>query len=363
VPRRKTAVKTKSTKHAKKRTKLSSLITPGLIDIHFHGAFGIDLMTAEATQLDELAIRLKAKGIAAFCPTTLSSPHAKMLETVGRLGRWIGQKKASNQAIPLGLHLEGPYISGGACGAHPPSAIRKLSFPELEELWSESQHTIKILTVAPEELSPSDLKKLVEWCRTREIVLSLGHSKATEKQAFLAFNAGFRGVTHAWNAMSFHHRAPGVLGAAMRHPQVYLELIIDQIHVAPEVVRWTRSLHPADRLCLVSDCVPAAGTLEGSWHGFGALQIQFKDGAGRLRDGSLAGGGRLLSDLVALWVCDEALAIGSSPREVLKAAQTSFSRAQLLALGFTPQQSNALLKRTRIRWNPLPNGKLRYEVM
>ena len=358
MPRRKTDVKNKHVKPRGSRTqsklKEKEIHALGAVDLHFHGAFGIDLMTADSAQMDLLSKLMWENGIAAFCPTTLSAPAAVLAEAVGRIGNWI-QSKSAPGAVPLGIHLEGPFIDSGACGAHPRDTIRKLNFLELENLWKASQNTLKILTVAPEILTKSELNQLVKWTSERKISLSLGHSKATEIQASVAFDAGFRGVTHAWNALPFHHRAPGPLGAALGRKDVYLELILDQVHVSQSVIRLSRKLHSASQTCFISDCVPAAATRVGSQHSFGPLTIQFKDGACRLPDGSLAGGGRLLPEAFGRWLSTEAEQTGRKASEILRESLESLTTAPLRAIGVSPQ---VLIKR-KIRWKLDKLGNLK----
>jgi N-acetylglucosamine-6-phosphate deacetylase len=302
----------------------------GAVDIHFHGAFGIDLMSASPRQLHELSQLLAERGIAAFCATTLSVPFAELRATTRNLGAWISQGTPKG-ALPLGIHLEGPYIDPAACGAHPPEAIRPLKFEELDQLWEDSRHTLKLITFAPERLTQTQLARLVKWARVRKITLSLGHSKATEAQAQQAFDAGVQGLTHAWNALSFHHRAPGAMGAALGRKDVTMELILDQVHVAPSVMRWTREVHP--RLCYVSDCVPAAATKAGTWHSFGDLKVRFKDGACRLKGDHLAGGGILLPEAFARWVEAEAHAQKRPAGTILREQLPSLTTIPLAYLG------------------------------
>jgi N-acetylglucosamine-6-phosphate deacetylase len=316
----------------------------GLIDLHFHGAFGIDLMSAEAPDLDRLSHKLHAAGLDGFCATTLSTDRPPLLETVGRLGDWISSRKSSHWgrlslARPLGIHLEGPFLSSQARGAHPPGGVRPLTRSEVLELWDASRGTLKILTVAPEELSPSLLRWLTTWARDRKhVVLSAGHSRATAAQARRAFDAGFSSVTHGWNAMAFHQREPGILGAALGRRGVHVELIGDGVHVAPEVIRWTCHLHR--EICWVSDCVPAAATRPGTEHPFGPLKVRLGDGASRLADGSLAGGGKLLVEALRDWLEDETQGLG--PAEAARVVRQHLRYATvepLRALGMRWQGS------------------------
>ncbi|MDR3608245.1 MAG: hypothetical protein P4M08_12815 [Oligoflexia bacterium] len=281
-------------------------------------------MTANPAELNELAIRLGDAGVAGFCATTLSAPADELRAVTEKLGKWIrrepNSKPSSDRAaLPLGIHLEGPFISSGACGAHPPGAIRPIDLREVESLWEISQKTLKIMTVAPEAIAPKDRARFFRFCRDREIRLALGHSSCSEQIAREAFDHGFGGVTHAWNAMSFHHRAPGIMGAALGRKRLHIELILDQIHVSPTLLRWTLDLHRhAGPVCFVSDAAPAAGTSGRNWHPFGPLKIRFQDGASRLPDGSLAGGGILLPEAYRCWLIQEAAHTGQPIAQLLK---------------------------------------------
>jgi N-acetylglucosamine-6-phosphate deacetylase len=287
-------------------------------------------MTAGPAQLNDLAHQLGQAGLAGFCATTLSAPVEDLHATVARLGTWIRDTEfaeASSRgrkdilpALPLGIHLEGPFISSQACGAHPPGSIRPLKLAEVEKLWETSRHTLKILTVAPEALSSRDRVPFLQFCGERGIRVSLGHSRASESEAQTAFDDGFSGLTHAWNALAFHHRAPGALGAALGRKDVYIELILDQIHVSPTLIRWTLELHnkAAGRVCFVSDAAPAAETSGKKWFSFGPLQIRYQEGACRLAGGHLAGGGHLLPIAYSRWVTDESARSGNSVETLLR---------------------------------------------
>lgn len=320
----------------------------GAVDLHFHGAFGIDLMTASDSEHDSLSEQLWSKGLAGYCATTLSAGPGPLAETVSRLGTYIRRGRFPG-AHPLGIHLEGPFLNTKAAGAHPSEIIRKLDFRELERLWDLSQKTLKILTIAPETLSKEEREKLVAWSRPKGIVLSLGHSRATEAEAREAFDQGFSGLTHAWNALSFHHRAPGPLGAALGRKGLHVELILDRIHVAPSVIRWVLKLHD-EGTCFVSDCAPAAATDGGSWHSFGGLKHRFHQGACRLEDESLAGGGLLLPHAYSLWIASEAGKSPSAVKALWKQTSGHLTEAPLRALGWSNAQIKAFAKTRSVRW-------------
>jgi N-acetylglucosamine-6-phosphate deacetylase len=143
--------------------------------------------------------------------------------------------------------------------------------------------------------------------------------------------------------MPFHHRDPGVLGAALGRPDVHVELILDQIHVSPTVARWTRELHP--RLSYVSDCAPAAETPGGRTSSFGHLQVRCRQGACYVRGtGHLAGGGRLLSRQFGAWIARESRCTGRPWAELLREELPHVNRIPLQTLGLS---SRGL---PRIRW-------------
>jgi N-acetylglucosamine-6-phosphate deacetylase len=333
VPRRLSAVKKKQIR------------TMGVVDLHFHGAFGIDLMRAPEAELTRLSSKLWKYGVAAFCPTTLSVEWNDLVASVTRLGKWIRRGNFPG-AIPLGIHLEGPFIHPACCGAHPRKSIRPYQFSDLVELWNVSEKALKIITLAPELLTPAQLTQLGVWARKNGVVLSMGHSQANTEQAMFAIEAGFTAVTHAWNALKFHHRNPGVLGAALGHRDIFLELIIDQQHVHPSLIRWTRSIHAKDRLCFISDCTPAANTESGSTHSFGPLKVSLSEGASRTSNGNLAGGGLVLSEAYAKWISDEAAATGEPASALVKKTIGAVSLAPLKSLGV----SERVIAKKKISW-------------
>ncbi len=246
------------------------LVAPGLVDLQCNGAVGIDLRT-DPERLWELAAALPRFGVTAWLPTIVtSSPdvieRAQSALAAGPPNGWSG-------AVPLGLHLEGPFLSPNAAGAHPIDLLRPPSLGAIES-WSRADG-VALVTLAPELDGALDV---VEALVARGVVVSIGHSQATAAQASAAVDAGATSVTHLFNAMSpLHHREPGVAGAAMSDGRLAVGLIADGIHVDPRVVGIAeRAL--GERLILVSDAVALLG-VDG---------IDFTHGV-RLPDGTLAG--------------------------------------------------------------------------
>jgi len=326
----------------------------GAIDLHFHGAFGIDLMTAKADELDSLSAELEKKGVAGFSATTLSASETELASAVTRLGAWIRSGTAPG-ARPLGIHLEGPFLNPDAAGAHPPGILRKLRMVEIEKLWRLSKETLHILTVAPETLDDALRTELGRWAAKRRVRLSIGHTRCTQAQAEAAFTAGFTGVTHAWNALSYHHREPGVLGAALGRKNTFVELIPDEIHVHASLIDWTLSLHPKGTF-FVSDAAPAACTDGSHFHRFGNLECRLQDRASRLPDGRLAGGGFLLPESFGQWIVAEAKRKRVPAEKLLRAHLGRIHRLPLEAIFIKKAAADRLLKRFPVTWELGPGS-------
>ncbi len=274
-----------------------------VFDLQVNGAFGIDLFRAGSKDLDRLAQGLAKAGVTAFLPTLITSPEAQLLPAIENLGEWITSRPGRG-AKPVGMHLEGPFLNPEAAGVHPPMEMQRASLETLEKWWNASRQTIRLMTVAPETHSDAELKTLTQWAKRRKVRLSIGHSKATFEQAQRAFDLGFTGVTHAWNAGAFHHREPGVLGAAMGRKRVYIMVIVDGVHVHPAAVDWILRAHPANQVIFVSDCAPSAGLKEGQESDFGPIRVRQVDGQARVIQPNgqaiaIGGSGMLLPQAIA----------------------------------------------------------------
>jgi N-acetylglucosamine-6-phosphate deacetylase len=183
----------------------------------------------------------------------------------------------------LGAHLEGPFISPHALGAHPAWARRDPDRQLLERLLAAGR--VAHVTLASER--PGALE-LIDLLCERGIVVSLGHSNATASEAHAGFDRGARTVTHLFNAMRpFRHRDPGLAGVALAREDVVVQLILDGHHVADEVAQIVWRAAPG-RVALVTDAIEAAGIGDGRYR-LGSVDVVVKDGAVRRPDGVLAG--------------------------------------------------------------------------
>jgi N-acetylglucosamine-6-phosphate deacetylase len=260
------------------------IVAPGFIDIHVHGGKGRDVMDASYEAIKDIAKFLASHGTTSFVPTTISAPQSELLKAVKAVK--TAMKNGTDGAEVLGAHLEGPYINPEKCGAHDANYVKLPSIDEFEELWETSNHTVKIVTLAP-ELEGS--KMLIQKLRESGTVASIGHSNATYAQAVDAMKRGVRHATHMFNRMSgFDPREPGVVGAVLVHDELTAELICDGIHVHPAAMTLLIRIKGPERVVLVTDAIRAAGMPSGEY-ALGKQQIIVKDGASRLESGDLAG--------------------------------------------------------------------------
>jgi len=291
-------------------------LAPGLLDLHYHGALVLGAPEHSGAALGEAARELLRHGVTGFLPTTVAWPEAELLARVAALAEAVSASDPNDGAAPLGLHLEGPWISAHAAGAQPEAGIRDFEPAEATRVLERAHGQLRMVTLAPE--LPGAPALLAELAR-RGIVAALGHSQADAEQVDAAVERGARHVTHLWNAMSgLHHRAPGLAGSALADDRLSCDLICDGVHVHPAAVRLAARAK-RDRLLLITDRV-AAGV------GFGAGELVDDGSALRLRDGRLAGSRLTLDRAVA-----NAVAFGAMTRlEAVAAA--SLRPARLLGI-------------------------------
>ena len=253
------------------------IAVPGFVDLQVNGFGGVDFLTADTAGYRQAGEALLETGVTAYLPTFITSPEDQLLAALREV-----PAKADGPRV-LGAHLEGPFISALRLGIHP-AAARRNPDPELLERLLDAG-PVRLVTLAP-ELPRADV--LIEKLLRREIAVSCGHSDATVEEANAAFDLGVRSVTHLFNAMRpFHHRDPGIVGAALARPDVVVQLILDWVHVAPATAAMVWQAAPG-RLALVTDAVSGAGLDEGTYR-LGDQDIEIRDGIARGTSGALAG--------------------------------------------------------------------------
>jgi N-acetylglucosamine-6-phosphate deacetylase len=247
-------------------------IAPGFVDIHVHGWGGHDAMGGRAA-LDGMARGLLRQGVTSFLPTAVTAPPSTLASFADAVRDW--QPAAPDDgAEPLGFNLEGPFLAHSKRGAHDAAYLRApadVAPSDLESLLDG----LRVVTIAPELPGALDLIRLLA---ARGVVVSLGHSAATERQARAGYEAGARSTTHLFNAMTgIDHHSPGLAVAALLKDEAWVELIADGVHVDPALWPLIQRLKPPDRLLLVSDALSIAGT-RASQGTIGGLKVEVRDG-------------------------------------------------------------------------------------
>jgi len=258
-----------------------AFLAPGFIDLHFHGSSVFAEPGGMEAALARDCASLPASGVTAYLPTTLAWPAPELARRVERLAALLPALESAG-AVPIGLHLEGPWIHPGAAGAQPAAGIRDFAEGEARDVLARAGSAVRMLTFAPELPGADRLQALLERCG---IVAALGHSLAEAAAVEAAVARGARHVTHLFNAMGpLHHRAPGLAGAALADDRLSCDLICDGAHVDPAMVRvaWRAK---GERLVWISDRIDPPGRAAS----FGAGPLRDDGVALRLPDGRLAG--------------------------------------------------------------------------
>lgn len=268
-----------------------AILAPGFVDIHMHGGAGLDLMRASPAELPRLNKFLTTHGVTGYFPTTVAAPFD---QTCSALETLAGAIEASQdfrpmgdevQAQPLGIHLEGPFLSHKRRGVHPPENLLEPTLEIFERLWQAARGHVRMMTIAPE--LPGAIEVIAEAAR-RKVCVSIGHSDALIDTARAAVKAGARHATHTFNAMRpLDHREPGILGEVLTSDQLSADIIVDGIHLAPEIVKLFLQAKGVERAVLITDAIAAAGMPDGTYQ-LGPIQVEVKNGR-CTSDGKLAG--------------------------------------------------------------------------
>ena len=256
-------------------------VAPGLIDLHIHGYLGKDVCDGTEESIRTIAGGIVQNGVTGFLPTTMTVDMRvirRALETVRALKE---ESKTWKGTAILGAHAEGPFINPKKKGAQDPQYILKPDAGFVKEY----ADVIRIITLAPE--MDEDFKAIREIRRDTDVVISMGHTDSDYDTAMAATEVGVRHATHLFNAMSpLAHRSAGVVGAAF-NSDVTTELIVDTFHVNPALYNLVYRLK-GDKLCFITDCLPAGGLPEGEYT-LGGQKFISKGIECRLLDGTIAG--------------------------------------------------------------------------
>lgn len=257
-------------------------VLPGFIDGHIHGAKGADTMDATPEAIATMAQALPEEGTTSFLATTITQSHEQIERALENVAAYT---PTSKEAEMLGIHLEGPFIHPDKKGAQPEDYIVPANI-DLFDRWQEKAHgLIKTVTLAPE----CDHVGMIPYLHEAGVIVSAGHTTVQYADMQAAVNQGVRQLTHVANAMSgVHHRDVGAVGAAFLLEDLIVEVIADEIHLAPEMLEIVYKQIGSERMVLITDAMRAKLLPDGTYE-LGGQEVQVKAGRARLADGTLAG--------------------------------------------------------------------------
>jgi N-acetylglucosamine-6-phosphate deacetylase len=270
-------------------------VVPGFIDVHVHGGKGIAFGESNDPhkELQAYSKWVTSTGVTGYL-CSLAAPDANTLaEKISLFADVLEGGVAGAQ--PLGLHLEGPFISGKKKGAFNPAWLRAPSLEEAEAFLKAGRGWIRQMTLAPEL---PGAQQIAARFRSKGVVVSMGHTDADYETASAALKGNFTHVTHTFNAQAeFHHRHPGVFGAILASDEITAELIADTIHVHPGAMKVLLRCLGTNRVVLITDAMPGAGLADGIYDLVG-FKVTVKDGHANLPDGTIAGSTVLMNQCV-----------------------------------------------------------------
>jgi N-acetylglucosamine-6-phosphate deacetylase len=304
---------------------------PGFIDVHIHGARGVDTMTASADDLGRVSEFLASKGVTAWLPTLVPSSDEQYKRSIRAIEQAVAQTsvcdspdgtddhrlKSVPQARVLGVHYEGPFVNSEQCGALHREHFR--TFRNAADLDSlpivKEAGAVHLMTLAPEIAGGIDL---IKELGRRGWIVSIGHTRATVEVLHQAMQAGACHMTHFMNAMPpLHHRAPGPVGWGLVEDQVTCDVIADGVHLDPSILKLILRSKTAERVSLISDAVAPTGLGDGEYQIWGET-IRVQNGRTQNARGSIAGSVITMLDAVRMM-----LSLGASETAVARMASSN----------------------------------------
>lgn len=310
-----------------------TILAPGFVDIHIHGAAGHDVMNASPAGLAEMEKLLANHGVTSYFPTTVTAPLDQTLSALDRLASAIEQAERNSdsdgkRAQPSGIHLEGPFISHARRGVHPPENLLPPTLAMFERFWQASRGRIRVMTIAPEL---EGAREVIAEAARRGVCVSLGHSDAGMNATRAAVAAGARHATHTFNAMRpFDHREPGIIGEVLTDPRMSADIIADGIHLDPATVQLFLKAKGPNAAVLITDATAATGMPDGRYR-LGSFEVDVKDGR-------CTSGGKLAGSV---------LTMDCAVRNVMQFADWNLQQA-VRAASLNPAKVGGLAKKGRL---------------
>jgi N-acetylglucosamine-6-phosphate deacetylase len=273
-----------------------STVLPGFIDVHIHGAAGVDVMEASADGLNEISAYLATQGVTGWLATLVPGSDENYASVSAAVGQAMSGSEDTGARV-LGLHYEGPFVNSAQCGALHTEYFKTYSSPKDLDALPVPQNSVRMITMAPEVDGGVDL---VRELTRRGWVVSIGHTRADLQVLEDACAAGAHHMTHFMNAMSpLHHRSPGPIAWGLSRDDVTVDLIADGVHIHPFMLRLLMKTKGANAISLISDAIAATGKGDGDYQIWGET-ITVKNGRTSNAAGSIAGSVISMLDAVRL---------------------------------------------------------------
>lgn len=278
------------------------LITPGLIDIHTHGALGHTFNEPTAAAYEVVTRENARRGVTSLLATPATAPISNLLACLEFSRAWMAGEQEGAQV--LGVHLEGPYFDLAQAGAQDPANVRNPNDGTADQLL-EHHDVIRMVSYAPE--LPGALE-FTSRLTALDIVPAAGHSSAKEQEIVAAIKRGLRHMIHIWSAQSTTvregpWRKPGLLEVSLTYDDLTVEMICDNKHLPPTLMKLAYKCIGPDRLCVISDATSGAGLPEGSRFRMGEMEYEVHDGVGMMFDRScFAGSTTLVNDMIPILI-------------------------------------------------------------
>ena len=256
---------------------------PGLIDIHFHGCMGVDFCDGDIESVRKIAEYEASQGVTSIIPATMTYDEDRLIKIAETAKEFMGQNGRS--ATLYGINMEGPFVSIEKCGAQNPQYIHKPDYDMFKRINSACGNKVKLVDIAPETDGAMEFIKKT----SQDTRISIAHTTADYETAVEAFENGARQMTHLFNAMpGLHHRNPGPIAAAADREDITAEIICDNVHITPVMVRMSFKLFGPKRLIFISDTMEAAGLEDGEYQ-LGGQPVTVRGKLATLHDGTIAG--------------------------------------------------------------------------
>lgn len=268
-------------------------VVPGFIDVHVHGAAGYDFTDEHPGAIEEVCRFHAAHGTTSLLPTVRTQSNESILASLTRVGQAVNlaytklQAGELHGALPLGIHLEGPFLSKAHRGAQREEFLQTPSLAKMKAWHEAADGKLKLVTLAPELDGAAEV---IRWLVQQGIAVSAGHSGAAYEEMQEGIAQGVQHMTHFYNGMrAFNHRDPGLLAAGWLEDEVSVEVIYDGHHVHDAAIALLLKLKSPDKILLVTDAVRPAGLPDGELVQEDGPSLFVKDGIVRLASGTLAG--------------------------------------------------------------------------